>query len=419
MPGKSEITIPAFAGMNNLDISREIAGKNRAVRPRIILNANVTADGEIIKRDGVTKTVSLTNGHSEWACNLCHLVVDGTTLKRIEGDTAITIGSVGSFETPTYYAEVDGIVYIANKAFTGVFDPTTNILSQWGISLPPGPMVSEATSGGLAKGTYQVCLTASRGSVISGNGPISRIEITSDGKAIAIANRSPTDIVWCTDPNGNILYNVGPVNTIVNVPSVEPLPSLWCQPPPFMEFITYAFGRMWGASGRRLYCSEPFRLDWWKIGTAYFEFSDQITLIARVKTGLFVGCKTRTFFLMGTTPEEMQQSDVGCGAIPGTLAYCNDLVELGDTISPTEKRHVSVPVWVSQEGIVIGNPVGRLFALSQPNVRFTPGERGAALYRRYNGQFQYLTSFKKGPEQEGLGMSDDATVEVIRNGAVI
>jgi hypothetical protein len=226
-------------------------------------------------------------------------------------------------------------------------------------------------------------------------------------------------MVWCTDPNGDIFYRVGATDSIVSIPTVEPLPTLFVSQPPFMENLCHAFGRMWGSRKNILYYSDAFHLDWFRLGTNMMEFAADITMIARVSTGLFVGCEDRTYCLLGTDPKEMRQLDVGSGAVPGTLAYCNNIIELGDTISPPEKKHVSVPVWVSQEGIVAGNPAGRLFSLTQGKVRFAPGPQGASLYRQKNGDFQYMTSFYRGPDTDSVGMSDEATVTVIRNGKVI
>ena len=412
------IRMNSFTGMCNIkDAEGLFVERGGVVEPRIILNADVSEKGRLVKRDGNTKIISLTDGHSEWAGATCHLVMDGTTLKRISGTTASTITDVGGVKTPMYYAEVEDKVYLSNKYYNGIFDPETDTVSAWGITLPVGPVLS-LTSGSLPAGTYHVCFTQRSGTDISGNGPISEITLASTG-GISISNRPTNAVVWCTDPGGDVFYKIGEVDTIVNVTTVEPMPSLFCFPPPYMEHIVHAFGRMWGMVDNILYHSEPFHLDWWKLGKASFEFATKGTLIAKVKTGLFVGCVDRTYCLLGTEPEHMQQLDVGAGAIPGTLKYCNDIIELGDTISPPEKKHVSVPVWVSQEGIVAGNPVGRLFSLSQQKVKFAPGVVGASLYRKKDGSFQFLTSFPGGGVQVGLGMSDDATVEVIRNGAVI
>lgn len=413
----NEIKINSFTGMQNIESSEGLFVKKGVAQPRVILNADCTEKGRIVKREGQTKIISLTDGHSEWSGATCHLVMDGTTLKRISGETATTIENIGGAVVPMAYAEVADKVYLSNEFYTGIFDPVANTLSAWGISLPAGPMIS-TTSGGLPVGTYHVCLTQTSGDDISGNGPITQIVLASEG-GISISNRPSGAVVWCTDPNGDIFYRIGETDTITSVTTVEPLPSMFCSPPPFMKYITHAFGRMWGMVGSRLYYSEPFHLDWFKLGNNVFEFATDITLIAKVKTGLFIGCEDRTYCLLGTEPKDMKQLDVGAGAVPGTLAYCNDIIELGDTISPPEKKHVSVPVWVSQEGIVAGNPVGRLFSLSQQKVKFAPGNVGASLYRKKDGQFQFLTSFPKGGVQEGLGMSDETTVEVIRNGVVI
>jgi len=414
----NEIQINAFTGMQNIETAEGLFVKKGVAQPRIILNADVSEKGRLTKREGYTEVVTLTDGHSlSKDLVSCLLVMDGITLKRLDGTTLTEIGSVGMLKTNMYYAEVGDKVYLSNKYYNGIFDPDTNALSTWGITLPNGPVLS-STSGGLPGGIYHVCFTQRSGTDISGNGPISKITLSSTG-GISISNRPTDGVVWCTDPNGDIFYRIGEVSSILNSVSVEPLPSMFCSPPPFVEHLTHAFGRMWGMVDNILYHSEPFHLDWWKLGTSFFEFATKGTLIAKVRTGLFIGCDDRTYFMGGTKPEEMQQLDVGAGAVPGTLAYCNDIIELGDTISPPEKKHTSVPVWVSQEGIVAGNPAGRLFSLSQQKVRFAPGNVGASLYRKKDGQFQYLTSFPKGGAQDGLGMSDDATVEVIRNGVVI
>lgn len=412
------IKINAFTGMNNLESAGELFVKKGVARPRIILNADVTPTGRLSKRDGRTQVISLTNPHSLWAGAHAMLCVSEGALYNITGEVATNVGAVTDTDSPPMsYAEVGDLIYFSNKYGNGIFYPRTGQVLTWGIELPNGPMLS-STSGNLEAGIYHVCLTAESGGEISGNGPIAEITLSSEG-GIAISNRASGTMVWCTDPNGDTFFRVGKLDKIVRITNVEPLPSLFCYPPPYVQYLTHAFGRMWGMVGNKLYYSEPFKWAWWKLGTAFFEFATTGTMIAKTKTGLFIGCEDRTHCLLGTKPEEMQVLDVGSGAIPGTLAYCNNIIELGDTISPPEKKHESVPVWVSEEGIVAGNPVGRLFSLSQGKVKFSPGAKGASLYRQKNGDFQFLTSFPKGGVQDGVGMIDEATVEVIRNGVVI
>ena len=414
------ITLSSFTGMNNIKKSESLfVGRyGKQTQPRIILNADVTAQGRLIKRDGSTKLLNLTKPHSLWAGTTAMLCASENKLYRISQGQAVEICDISGPDTYLSYVEIDDKVYISNKYWNMIFDPSDNSTSEWGMPLPEQPVVS-STAGNLPAGTYQLCFTRFSDREISGNGAIASIELTVEG-GIAISNRDTDLIVWMTDPNGSKFFLAGQLDTIVGVAqSSEPLPSFLCSPPPFMEYLDYAFGRVWGSVDNILYYSEPFRPGWFRMQLNKFEFDQNITLIAHVPTGMFIGCEDIAYFLAGTEPNQMKQSVAGKGAVPGTLKYCNNVPELGDILSPAERIHVNVPIWLSQEGIVIGNASGRLFNLTQQKVKFRPGVRGASVHRMKNGEFQYLTSFKQGSPGSGFGMSDTATVEVIRNGKVI
>jgi len=410
---KNPFRVDEFRGMNNIK-----QAEGTFEEPRIVLNADVTEEGRIVKRDGYTKLFSLTDAHSLWAGNNAMLCVDNGTLYRIQQGNKVSLCTVNGPKSLMSYADVDDLVYMSNYYWHGIFDPADNSISDWGIDLPEQPVIT-STTGSLPAGTYHVCFTISDGVTISGNGPIAQIILSSGNSGISISNRPVNGIVWVTDPDGGIFHPVGEYDTILSTPGVEPMPSFLCGPPPYMRYLTYAFGRIWGTRDSILYYSESFHLDWFKQSMNRFDFHDTITLIAMVPTGLFVGCATKTQFLKGTNPKEMQIIDAGPGAVPNTLQYCDDLGELGDIISPPEKTHVDVPVWVGHNGIVAGNQAGRLFSLSERKVKFAPGSEGASLFRKKNGRFQFLTSFKAGSEGSGFGISDDATCEVIRNGTLI
>jgi hypothetical protein len=261
-------------------------------------------------------------------------------------------------------------------------------------------------------------MTNTVGDQISGTGPITSIEVTSIG-GIQVINRPPGAVVWCTDANEFIFYRVGAVSQITAIPTVEPCPSLLCSPPPFLSNLCYAFGRIWGSSGKTVYYSQPFKFGWFRLSANRFEFESEVTVIARVPSGLFIGMRDKTRFLEGTEPEKMQQSDAGAGSVKGTLAYCNNVPYLADILGTPEKGYVDVPIWVTAEGIVIGNANGRLFNVSKNKLKFGTPEHGASLYRSQNGVFQFLSSFKQGASGSGAGFSDEATCEVFRNGTLV
>jgi len=269
-------------------------------------------------------------------------------------------------------------------------------------------------TGGLPAGTYAVCYTNHVGEEMSGNGPIAMITLSAVG-GIQLLNRPAGAVVWMTDANESIFSRVGEVDSIVDLPYVEPLPSFLCSPPPFLENLTYAYGRIWGSSGSTVYYSEPFRFGWFKLTSNRFDFEDDVVLIAQVATGMFIGLKRKTFFLAGTEPTKMAQMEIGAGAVKGSLVYCNNMPYLADIMGTDQKVISNVPVWLSEDGFVAGNTAGRLFNLTKNKLRMGTPDQGASLYRDLNGVIQILTSFK----QSGVGPSDAETVAAMESGKIV
>jgi hypothetical protein len=252
---------------------------------------------------------------------------------------------------------------------------------------------------------------------LSGNGPISVITLSAEG-GIIILNRPSGAIVWCTECNEGTFYRIGETDSILDITSVEPLPSIFCHPPPYMNNLCYAFGRMWGSVGKIVYYSQPFQLGLFRSNMNRFVFDSDITLIAQVPTGMFVGTTEKTFFLSGSEPAKMVQTFAGAGSIPGTLAYCNNLPELGDVLGTAEKGYVDVPVWRTADGVVAGNSSGRLYNLSKNKVRMDVPSVGASLYRNVEGTFQFLTSSVKGISGSSVGSLNPDTEQLFKEGHI-
>lgn len=412
--GSDSISVIGFSGMNNVKKSENLFSAEGIAEPRIILNADVNIAQGVSARPGTTKVIDLPGAHSMWAGLHCMVCVAGGILYRIHQGSAVTVGSIDDRNSPVDYIDVEGKVYYSNHYCQGVFDPVTDSISAWGILPPPGPMLLTG-SGALPPGVYNVTMTAAAGDDISGTGPITSIELFEEG-GIQILNRPSGAEVWCTDANEYIFYRIGETSKIVSMPTVEPCPSLMCSPPPFLSNLCYAFGRIWGSSGKTIYYSQPFKFGWFRLSANRLEFESDVTIIAKVPTGLFIGMKDKTRFLAGTEPEQMQQTDAGAGSVPGTLAYCNNLPEMGDILGSPEKGYVDVPVWRTTDGIVAGNASGRLFNLTKNKLVFGVPERGASLYRNFGGVLQFLTSARAGAGGSGAGFFDADTIAALKAG---
>ena len=409
------IDIDKFTGMNDVS-GGNILLKRGVAQPSVIINADVDLNGRIVKRTGKILRTTLAGCHSLFGGNSCRLAVAGSQLYKIENDVAISLGSISGPQSPMSYAEVDDLIYISNPYWNGVYNHVTDSLSSWGVALPPGPVLL-ATTGNMPAGVYNVCMTNVTNGELSGNGPINTITLDTVG-GISILNRPTGAIVWCTDCNEGVFYRIGSVDAIHDISTIEPLPSLFCSPPPFMTNLCYAFGLIWGSVGNIVYYSQPFKLSWFRLNMNRFTFETDVTMIAQVPTGLFVGAIERTVFLAGTEPAKMTQSFAGTGAIRGTLAYCNNVPALNDVLQTSEKGHQDVPIWRSRDGIVIGNAAGKLYNLSKNKLMMDSPSSGASLYRNVDETFQFLTSSSRGLSGSSEGSLNADTLTLFEDGHV-
>ncbi len=415
----SEINISGFSGANNLKSDGRFFVQKGIAQPKVVLNADVDDAGQLTIRKGITAFLTLAGAHSLWAPmnNLCMLCVAKGSLYRIVDGVATSVGTVTGPTYPLSYVEADGKIYMSNPYWQGVFDPSSNTVTTWGVPQPPGPMLLPC-AGNLPAGIYHICMTNVVGEDLSGSSPITTITLTDTG-GIEILNRPSGALVWATDKDDYQFYLVGASDKIATLPTVEPLPSFLCGLPPAMEHLCFAFGRIWGAVGEDVYYSEPYRYGLFRQTANKFGFDSEVTLIAKVPTGLFVGMKNRTVFLEGTEPSEMKENYAGTGSVKGTLAYCNNLPDLSSVLGTAEKGFTDVPVWMTTDGIVAGNQMGRLFNLTKNKLKMDIPTRGAAIYRNLEGAFHYLSCFKRGVVGSGEGFADADTIEAFTNGRLL
>ena len=83
------------------------------------------------------------------------------------------------------------------------------------------------------------------------------------GKGVARGiqlNNLPTGaLCWITQPNGKKLFLAPVSGGIISgqAPKLQPLPSFMVSPPPGFTHLVHAFGRIWGARGKKIYYSDP------------------------------------------------------------------------------------------------------------------------------------------------------------------
>jgi len=404
-----EIKVDSFNGMNNIVVK----AKRTMGEPSIILNAIVEPDGSLVRRPGLEKVIDLPGAHSLWTNNkgLVMCAAESKVYRVVDGITAVELEDTEQADDPMSYLEVDGKIYLSNQNWTGMYDPGLKTIGKWGVPIPTTPVLIQA-EGSLPAGYYNVCLTAiSEYGRPSGNSDLAGITLSEPG-GIIISNLPEGASVWITDPNGSQLFYAGNSSTITELPEQpEPIPTMWGLPPDPMSHLCWAFGRVWGARYKKVGYSEPYQPELFRPSTGFFEFEENVLMIAKTDYGLFVGCEINTYFLSGTNPAEMVQSIAGVGVVPGTLCYASDLGELGK----------NVPVWVGKDGVYAGLADGRIFNVVKEKLRIDPQQvQGASLCRVKDGRKQMLFSMKHNqPKGQVVGFGDLAACDVVRDGVVI
>ena len=399
------VTAYGFKGMNNLpEYAAKLLDKELQITPQVILNADATDGGVLQVRGGYKLIKALTNSHSlageEVGLSVMLIVADGLTwpqaLFQVEGGLAIELCEVTGPPAQVNYEEIDGLIYASNPNWKGVYDLLTGVVRTWGLPLPPAPSVA-LTTGELPPGAYSLCYTNTDGSRLGGNGSLVQIRWEGGQQGIQLKNLPAGALCWITQPNGDKLFLAPVSGGVVSAqsPYMSPLPSFMVQPPPGFTHFVYAFGRIWGALGGKVYYSDPHQYEWFRPAN-YLTFLEDVVLIAPTTAGLFVSSLTNTWFVEGTEPAKMSSRRTGNGAIPGTLtmvqvpANIAGGAQTNDLFAQLSK--MPTPVWMSPTGFVCGTHGGNLTYLTENRMKIVPQTQGASLYRISDGIPQVICS---------------------------
>ena len=143
-----------FKGMNNLNRAPGILLDDaKQITPRIALNVEVQDGGKL--GAGYALHIPLPGAHSLWAGSVMLAVAAGV-LYRVEGSTALSIGTVPGPQATVCYAELNNLIYMGTPSWEAVYDLLTSQVRSWGLSLPPAPSIS-LVAGDMPPGTYSLC----------------------------------------------------------------------------------------------------------------------------------------------------------------------------------------------------------------------------------------------------------------------
>lgn len=184
-------------------------------------------------------------------------------------------------------------------------------------------------------------------------------------------------------------------------------------PPNATELEIYR-GRIYMAAGPVLWVTELYLYDLVDKTRNFITFEADITMLAAVDDGIYVGTTDNLYFLAGTFSKGLTRSIVmGTGVLPGSVVAVPYV-----KVDPRARSGQPVPegqgpVFMTNAGVCVGFPGGTAFNLTQDHVVFPSAVDAAALYREDQGANSYVAVVNSagGPSANArIGDYCDATI---------
>ena len=316
------------------------------------------------------------------------------------------------------YLDLNGRTYYTNGVITGQMEPDGSDLT-WGVPRPhTQPVLSQAISGELAAGSYQVAITyvSDRGEE-SGTGLAAEIEIAADNSSIIMTDFPATPAavafirVYVSHLDGKGLYRIADlhpqapsyeIDKVANTAAFRLQTQFGIEPPPG-DILEYHNGRIYIANDNILWFTEALRYGLVKPMKGFLQFPKRITIVKAVDDGIYV-CSDRTYWISGVdTPQFHQREVLPYGGVFGT----------GINIP-----NFDAVAWFSKRGVVFGGENGEVLNIMQDRVAVGDYGYGTMLWREHKGLRQIVADLWDG-ELNTYAAADYVALETARGGAFI
>jgi hypothetical protein len=385
---------------------------------RNAVNADVTKEGTLRRRQGYARVVAGTACHSYWADGAVAYFADGASLVRMNPDLSYSmVHSDLAYGAPVSFAPVGDDIYYTDGARQRrlAADGSDHAAGAPPLLVTP-TVVAEEGAGSLPAGRYQLCFTqVNDDGEESGSTVPVQVELEAVG-AIQVTGLPALvdDIaavrVYLTEPNGTTLqraltFSTGsPALTIAAMPALGArCPTLQLAAMPAGRIVRHCMGRLLVAVAGVLFYSEPFAPALRNPTRGWMAFPDPITMVEPCENGFFVATAKATYWVGGDAAAAELQPVLPYGAIYGASGRVEDELACW---------------WMSTQGMVRGAADGTVKNLQADAVAVEPAAAGAALYREHDGMRQAVAALF-GAEQTPLVARSYMDAEIVRKGTTL
>ena len=190
-------------------------------------------------------------------------------------------------------------------------------------------------------------------------------------------------------------------------------------PPPQATFLAYFNGRIYLAQGRQVWATELYLYKYVDRTKNYWTFEANVTGIAAVTDGIYVGTEEGVWFVSGSYAEAKRVRVMDTGCIPGSMLEIPGELANPPQVGLNEDTPVKVSIgFMTQAGYCGGQDGGLCYNYTETKYIFPGITSAAALFRRQDGVNQYIaTANSDGTPTANARIGDHLDATLIRGGA--
>lgn len=405
--------IDTFKGINNKRPTDRLGVSDEAAFVRDAANVDLSAVGTFQRRPGYDLVLAASSGRGLFApkSGAYAYFASGDQLMHFDGVAAAPIKTLASAVSDLAYTETPtGVVASDGFSMSLLQDLQVKPLAPAGVN--PRPLATASTGGALPAGAYMVTTAH-----VDAQGQRSQFDlpqsviVPANGRITLTRAASPQRlVVFVTAPDGEVFYNAGTMlpnevvlDVVVLTTSGEPMAYNVMALLPAGEVLAYHKGRLYSAVGNIVFYSLPYNLGLYRPAQDFIPLDADVTMLAAVEGGLYIGTAKAIHFMASSTPEQATFPRVaGYGAVRGTLATIPDSTDV---------------MFFTDQGPVRAGSGGELRALQEREIAFPQAGSGAAFVRESNGLTQFVAALANPAPSAAAVMGSYMDAEVITQGA--
>lgn len=367
-----------WSGMDNRqeDAALEVAGKTPSLHVRDAVNVDFTETGRIKVRDGITQ-LSNTPFKNLWQSSLhgdCFATLghDWVKVNPITWEYEILLAGIVS--SNIYHQVLNNRIVMSCS--TGLYVHDGQFSQPLCIETPASPMAFVAGDGSILAGEYSVAISWLKDGQESALSESVKTSITQNS-AMSInfplcLDHEITHVrLYMTEQNGGELRQVqdlpiselsfqlrsmpklGRVSTYQHLSSMRP-----------GAYLKIWRGRLLTVQRNILYFSEPMAFHLTDERYNFLQFSQRITFIEPVDSGIWVGQVDHVVFLRGSDPKDMVQERK-----PSTrpISGSSNIVK-SEMLIPDISQGSDTAIWLAENGYNIGTSQGQLIEIQSSHL---------------------------------------------------